>query len=113
MASDAPAFRIAARSHFISVERITPFEKDHPMSQRKAADLSRGMYTPISELDLSARAQNVLYANGFTRVADILVCTEADLLRVTGIGRGVIAELRSVLSEFDPPENHPLPRGSA
>ena len=81
------------------------------MSQRKAADFSRGMYTPISELELSPRATNVLYANGFTRIADVLVCTEADLLRVTGVGPGLIAELRSVLAEFDPPENHTTPRG--
>jgi DNA-directed RNA polymerase alpha subunit len=81
------------------------------MTAKQTAEFSRGLQTPISELDLSTRTYNVLYANGFTRVVDILSCTESDLLRVTGVGPGVIAELRAVLVEFDPPENHPIPRG--
>lgn len=81
------------------------------MTARQTAEFSRGLQTPIGELDLSTRTHNVLYASGFTRVMDILSCTESDLLRVTGIGPGVIAELRAVLAEFDPPENHPVPRG--
>lgn len=81
------------------------------MTAKQTAEFSRGLQTPISELDLSMRTFNVLYANGFTRVADILTCTEADLLRVAGIGRGAIEELRAALAEFDPPETHPIPRG--
>ena len=78
---------------------------------RRTAELPDGLRTAVADLDLSPRAFRVLYANGFTRVVDILACTESDLLRVAGIGPGVIAELRAALAEFDPPENHPTPRG--
>jgi DNA-directed RNA polymerase alpha subunit len=81
------------------------------MKAKRVDELPRGLQTPIGELDLSTRAHNVLYASGFTRVVDILTCSESDLLRVTGIGPGVIAELRAALAEFDPPQDHPTPRG--
>lgn len=78
---------------------------------KRAAELPNGLQTTIEELDLTTRTRTVLYANGFTRVVDILACTESDLLRIAGIGPGAIGELRAALAEFDPPETRPLPRG--
>jgi DNA-directed RNA polymerase alpha subunit len=53
---------------------------------------------PITKLGLSKRACAGLLRNNITRYGDLCRRSEVDLLRLRGIGRGVILELRSMFA---------------
>lgn len=55
--------------------------------------------TPIKEMRLSVRSANTLARGGIFYVEDLTKMTQADLLKVRGLGRGCAAEIVSVLKE--------------
>lgn len=64
----------------------------------KAARDSLVLYRPVRELELSVRTANSLFNAGFSIIGQIASVDEATLLKVPGIGRKSINELREVLN---------------
>lgn len=57
------------------------------------------IFKHVSDLDLSVRTENVLYNHGFLIVGEIVQRTEAQLLKLQGMGRKSLKELRELLAE--------------
>ncbi|HEX9056895.1 MAG TPA: DNA-directed RNA polymerase subunit alpha C-terminal domain-containing protein, partial [Ktedonobacterales bacterium] len=53
--------------------------------------------TPIEELDLSVRSYNCLKRSGITKVGQVLMMSEEDLLAVRNFGEKSLTELRDKL----------------
>ena len=67
---------------------------------RVQEDLLRKLRMPLSELDLSVRANNCLESANLQVVADIVANTENDLLRVRSFGKTSLREVKRKLNEM-------------
>jgi DNA-directed RNA polymerase subunit alpha len=65
-----------------------------------AEERRRKLDTPISSLDLSARAQNCLEAQDIKTVADLVRRNEPELLKVRNFGKTTLLEIKTKLREF-------------
>ncbi|MEX0741672.1 MAG: DNA-directed RNA polymerase subunit alpha C-terminal domain-containing protein, partial [Phycisphaeraceae bacterium] len=55
---------------------------------------------PISDLDLSVRANNCLDSAGIRSVGDLTSMTESDLLKIRSFGKTSLREIKRKLSEM-------------
>jgi DNA-directed RNA polymerase subunit alpha len=53
---------------------------------------------PLSVLGLSVRASNALLISGFSTLRDVVALTEIELLKLPGVGRGTLTEIKAKLS---------------
>lgn len=53
---------------------------------------------PIAALDISTRAFNILFLNGIRTVGDLANKTEIDLIKLKGMGRITLWEIKSTLN---------------
>jgi len=74
-------------------------------------DLIRKLNMPMSEMDLSVRASNCLESARITTVADLVIRTEADLLKVRSFGRTSLREVKKKLAELGLDLGMKLPEG--
>ncbi|MCC6321439.1 MAG: DNA-directed RNA polymerase subunit alpha [Phycisphaerales bacterium] len=74
-------------------------------------ELIRKLNMPISELDLSVRASNCLESARITTVADLVIRTDADLLKVRSFGRTSLREVKKKLGEVGLDLGIKLPEG--
>ena len=63
-------------------------------------DLIRKFQMPVSELDLSVRASNCLESAKVNTVAELVVRTESDLLKVRSFGKTSLREVKRKLSDM-------------
>lgn len=64
-------------------------------------ELIQKLKTPIGELDLSVRASNCLESAKLLTVADLVIRTEADLLKVRSFGKTSLREVKRKLSDME------------
>lgn len=76
-------------------------------------ELIRKLTMPITELDLSVRASNCLESARVQTVADLVVRTEADLLKVRSFGRTSLREVKKKLQDMGLDLGMKLPEGVA
>ncbi|MFN7021701.1 MAG: DNA-directed RNA polymerase subunit alpha, partial [Phycisphaerales bacterium] len=74
-------------------------------------ELIRKLNMPISELDLSVRASNCLESARIATVADLVIRTDADLLKVRSFGRTSLREVKKKLGEVGLDLGMKLPEG--
>lgn len=74
-------------------------------------ELIRKLNMPIGELDLSVRASNCLESARITTVADLVIRSEADLLKVRSFGRTSLREVKKKLSDIGLDLGIKLPEG--
>jgi DNA-directed RNA polymerase alpha subunit len=94
--------RIARRGALIELHgppRVPPYPTSDarprvPHELRPALDL------PIADLALGKRAANALANAGIVRIGDLVVRSEADLLRLWNLGRKALREIRTALASF-------------
>jgi len=55
---------------------------------------------PVEEMELSVRSSNCLKAAGIKLIRDLVVRTEADMLKYRNFGRKSLSELNEVLREM-------------
>ena len=74
-------------------------------------ELIRKLNTSINDLDLSVRASNCLESARINIVADLVVRTEAELLKVRAFGRTSLREVKRKLQEMNLDLGMALPEG--
>lgn len=74
-------------------------------------ELIRKMNMPIGELELSVRASNCLESARIQNVADLVVRSEADLLKVRSFGRTSLREVKKKLVDIGLDLGMKLPEG--
>ena len=67
----------------------------------KATVLNAKLRIPISELDLSSRAQNCLEYAGVETVRELVRLSEEELFAIRNFGETSMIEIREKLNEFD------------
>ncbi len=74
-------------------------------------ELIRKLNMPLGELDLSVRASNCLESARITTVADLVIRTEPDLLKVRSFGRTSLREVKKKLNDIGLDLGMKLPEG--
>jgi DNA-directed RNA polymerase subunit alpha len=74
-------------------------------------ELIRKLNMPIGELDLSVRASNCLESARIQNVADLVIRTDADLLKVRSFGRTSLREVKKKLNDIGLDLGMKLPEG--
>lgn len=74
-------------------------------------ELIRKLTMPINDLDLSVRASNCLESARIQTVADLVIRTEADLLKVRSFGRTSLREVKKKLQDMNLDLGMKLPEG--
>jgi DNA-directed RNA polymerase subunit alpha len=74
-------------------------------------ELIRKLNMPISELDLSVRASNCLESARIQNVSDLVMRTDADLLKVRSFGRTSLREVKKKLQDIGLDLGMKLPEG--
>jgi DNA-directed RNA polymerase subunit alpha len=75
-------------------------------------ELIRKLNMPIGELDLSVRASNCLESFKINNVADLVMKTEADLLKIRSFGRTSLREVQKKLTDIGLTLGMTLPEGA-
>ncbi|MFW6456985.1 MAG: DNA-directed RNA polymerase subunit alpha [Planctomycetota bacterium] len=90
---------------YFDIGRLMPKEEPQPLAPVKdaqAPEVSEStLSTPIEVLDLNARSQNCLEAEGLKTVGDVLEKSEEELLNVRNFGQVSLDDLREKLEERD------------
>ncbi len=76
-------------------------------------ELIRKLNMPVGDLDLSVRASNCLESAKIVTVADLVVRTEQDLLKVRSFGRTSLREVKRKLNDINLDLGMTLPEGVA
>lgn len=74
-------------------------------------DLIRKLNMPVSELDLSVRASNCLESARIENVAQLVLQSEADLLKLRSFGKTSLREVKRKLNDIGLDLGMPLPEG--
>ncbi len=74
-------------------------------------ELIRKLNMPIGDLDLSVRASNCLESARIQTVADLVIRTDADLLKVRSFGRTSLREVKKKLNDIGLDLGMKLPEG--
>lgn len=82
----------------LGLAEAAPDDTLHPGSGPDAAAFEGGRRCSIDELALSVRASNCLKAENLYYIADLVQCTETDLLRSPNLGRKSLAEIKQALA---------------
>lgn len=81
-------------------ESISPVSLAASLSGGVDEELQELLARPISALELSVRANNCLEQARITTIGDLVVKTEADLLRVRSLGKTSLHEVQRKLSDL-------------
>lgn len=57
--------------------------------------------TPLTELGLSAHAYSALYRHGWRGIEDVKTKSERTLLRIPGIGKATVQEIREAVARYE------------
>jgi len=111
------AVGIAARILQDQLSLFIVFEEEKPDETEKAEELQfdANLLRKVDELELSVRSQNCLKNDNIVYIGDLVVKTEAEMLKTPNFGRKSLNEIRDILSNMNlsfgmhvpawPPEN--------
>jgi len=84
---------------FINFEEEFEEVKEDIFDEEKLR-IARLLDMPVDEMELSVRSSNCLKAAGIKLIRDLVVSTEADMLKYRNFGRKSLSELNDVLHEM-------------
>jgi DNA-directed RNA polymerase subunit alpha len=88
--------------HYYDMEKSIPADEARPVAlSGNASDMSRirgVLATPIDDLDLSVRSRHCLDSENIRTVGDLVVRTEAELLKVRNFGKTSLTEIKKKLA---------------
>lgn len=97
------ALALAARILQDQLQLFVTFEEDADQEQvSKLADLqfSPVLLKKVDELELSVRSQNCLKNDNIVYIGDLVIKTEAEMLKTQNFGRKSLNEIKEILSGF-------------
>ncbi len=101
---DAVAQAASILSDYISIF-IKPegfVEKEVEVKPDDGQDrLKQLLNTKIDELEISVRASNCLYLTGITKIGELILLAEADLLKMRNFGRKSLTEIKEKLAMYN------------
>lgn len=115
--SSETAVALAARILKDQFEPFITFEEEEVESQDKLEELpfSPTLLKKVDELELSVRSHNCLKNDNIVYIGDLVIKTEAEMLKTPNFGRKSLNEIKEILSGFGlkfgmdvpswPPEN--------
>ncbi|MEC9399101.1 MAG: DNA-directed RNA polymerase subunit alpha C-terminal domain-containing protein, partial [Myxococcota bacterium] len=77
-----------------SLEPEVAEEDDEP-------EFNENLLRPVDELELSVRSFNCLQNAGIKYIGDLVLKTEADMLKTKNFGRKSLKEIKELLAEMD------------
>jgi DNA-directed RNA polymerase subunit alpha len=86
-------------SLFISFEDVPGEEEDKVDAKFEA--IYRNLTRSVDELELSVRSQNCLNRANIRTIADLVMRTEAEMLKTRNFGRKSLNEIKNVLSQMN------------
>ena len=111
------AIGLAARIIQDQLQLFINFEEEDEEVQDKKEELQFNpvLLKKVSHLELSVRSMNCLQNDNIVYIGDLVIKTEAEMLRTQNFGRKSLNEIKDILSKFDlkfgmeipgwPPEN--------
>jgi len=88
--------------HYYDMEKSVPADEARPVAlSGNAGDVTRikgVLATPIEDLDLSVRSRHCLDSENVRTVGDLVVRTEAELLKVRNFGKTSLTEIKKKLA---------------
>ncbi|MBF1067758.1 MAG: DNA-directed RNA polymerase subunit alpha, partial [Porphyromonadaceae bacterium] len=75
-------------------------EEGDAIDYKEVARVSELLRKPLSELDLSVRAQNCLHAGGIVTLADLVKCEREDLPKLRNFGKKSMDELEELMDRL-------------
>jgi DNA-directed RNA polymerase subunit alpha len=91
--------------HYYDMEKSVPADEARPVAlSGSAGDVSRikgVLATPIDDLDLSVRSRHCLDSENVRTVGDLVVRTEAELLKVRNFGKTSLTEIKKKLASMN------------
>jgi DNA-directed RNA polymerase subunit alpha len=91
--------------HYYDMEKSIPADEARPVAlSGNASDMSRirgVLATPIDDLDLSVRSRHCLDSENIRTVGDLVVRTEAELLKVRNFGKTSLTEIKKKLASMN------------
>ena len=71
-----------------------------PQESPAETQLNENLLRSVDELDLSVRAENCLQAANIKSIGDLVMKTEAEMLRTKNFGRKSLKEIKELLAEM-------------
>jgi DNA-directed RNA polymerase subunit alpha len=111
------AIALSARILQDQLELFVTFEEEEEEKAELAQELEFNpvLLKKVSHLELSVRSQNCLQNDNIVYIGDLVIKTEAEMLRTANFGRKSLNEIKDILSKFGlkfgmeiagwPPEN--------
>lgn len=108
---------LAARILQDQLQLFVTFEEEEEDKQDKLEELAFNstLLKKVDELELSVRSQNCLKNDNIVYIGDLVIKTEAEMLRTQNFGRKSLNEIKEILAKFNlkfgmevpgwPPEN--------
>ncbi len=91
--------------HYYDMDKSVPADEARPVAlSGSASDVSRikgVLATPIDDLDLSVRSRHCLDSENVRTVGDLVVRTEAELLKVRNFGKTSLTEIKKKLASMN------------
>ncbi|MCP4682985.1 MAG: DNA-directed RNA polymerase subunit alpha [Desulfobacterales bacterium] len=87
-------------------EQMGPFinfeEEPEPIEEEeeKEEKINENLFRPISELELSVRSANCLNNANITLIGELVIKTEAEMLKTKNFGRKSLNEIKAILDEM-------------
>ena len=76
-------------------------EEVYEDEEKEEEPLNENLYRPIEDLDLSVRSANCLQNSSIRYIGDLVLKTEAEMLKTKNFGRKSLKEIKELLSEMD------------
>jgi DNA-directed RNA polymerase subunit alpha len=91
--------------------REQALEEGAPSDEQRVRELREKLALPVSVLDPSVRAENCLAATNFQTIGDLVVQSEADMLKIKNFGKTSLNEIKKKLADMGLSFAMKLPEG--
>jgi DNA-directed RNA polymerase subunit alpha len=76
-----------------------PSQSEFNQQNRKQQELEKLLDRPISDLELSVRARNCLDSANLHRLRDLVMMSEAEVMKLKNLGKTSLTEIKAKLAE--------------
>jgi DNA-directed RNA polymerase subunit alpha len=109
------AIALSARILQDQLDLFVTFEEEEKAEVSRELEFNPVLLKKVSHLELSVRSQNCLQNDNIVYIGDLVIKTEAEMLKTQNFGRKSLNEIKEILSKFNlkfgmeipgwPPEN--------